>query len=67
MLEFIQLEMVLWILIICFAAIVFHLDRLSKRLITHIDDLQIRVNELEEKCGIKEPFDPDPLGFTRDE
>lgn len=67
MLDYIELETILWILVVVIALLCIQLDRLSRITTSHIDSLQTRVRELEERLGIKEAYDSDPLGFIHEE
>jgi len=67
MLEYLELETILWVLVVVIILLSIQLDRFSKRTINHIDSLQNRVNELEERLGVSETHDADPLGFIHNE
>ena len=67
MLEVVGLENILWFIVISIAVIAFQIDRLSRRMVGYIDDLQDRVDELEKRVGSKEEVNIDALGFVREE
>ena len=65
MIDYLGLENVIYGVLIFLFYTAYKLDSSSKYALNHIGMLQARVDELEERLGIKEPFDMDPLGFTR--
>ena len=54
MINYFGIENILVILIIVFLFMAYTHDKFSKNVLGHIDKLQNRVNELEERLGIKE-------------
>jgi len=53
MIDYFGIENVLWFLVIGGFYIAYIHDRFSKNTLNHIDRLQNRVNELEERLGMK--------------
>ena len=53
MIEYFGLENIVLFLVFVVIALAYQLDRSSKHAVDHIDKLQARVNELEERIGIK--------------
>lgn len=66
MIDYLGLENIVIFMAVVVAWLAYSIDRFSKRVNMHLDKLQTRVDELEERLGIKEPFDLDPLGFSRE-
>ena len=67
MIEYFGVENIIYFILAALAFMAFQLDRLSSNALKHIDSLQERVYMLEERVGIKEEFDMDPIGFARKE
>jgi hypothetical protein len=67
MIEQIGLDNVIGGFILFLVIIGYQLDKFSKHSLKHIDMLQDRIDKLEEKVGIQEEFDMDPIGFARSE
>ncbi|NQZ30840.1 MAG: hypothetical protein HRU06_06175 [Oceanospirillaceae bacterium] len=66
MIDYFGIENIVVCLVFIVIAIIYQVDRSSKHSFNHIDTLQSRVYELEERIGIK-AFDSDPIGFVRKE
>ncbi len=67
MLEYMELETILWVLLVVIILLCIQLDRFSRRTVNYIDSLQNRVSELEERLGISDTDDLDPLGFMHND
>ena len=63
--NYVALENLVIILLICVVLLALILNSLANRTNTIIDRLEEKIMSLEERVGLKEPFDMDPIGFTR--
>lgn len=65
MIEYVGLESIIAIIVVVILLLAYQLDRFSKHSIKHIDKLQERVNDLEERLGVTKSYENDPVGFVR--